>query len=106
MIWCKKKAEKGILWWMELIFAIFGAMAAIYFLYKCMKKYMPSMWGKKKGIGLDFPDLDLTLDEMNVHGGECHVVTEDDDRQSRGNAVVNSENRMLNIENEDEGEDA
>jgi hypothetical protein len=53
---------------------------------------------------LDFPNFDLELDEMDVHGGCgcCHVVEEDNDQRSCGNAVVNSENRMLNIENEDE----
>ena len=104
MIWCKKKSGVDILRVIEIMLAVFGAVSAAVLAYKCLKKHMPCLFGKKKLGGLDFPNFDLELDEMDVHGGCgcCHVVEDDNDQRSRGNAVVNSENRMLNIENEDE----
>ena len=101
MIWCKKKSGMNVGKLIGLMLAIFGAVSAVFLVYKCLKKHMPCLCGKGKNSGLDFPDIDFTLDENNVHGGCCSVVHDDNDQRSRGNAVVNSENRMLNIENED-----
>ena len=106
MFWCKKKSGLDIGKLMGILLAIFGAATALFLAYKCLKKHFPCLFGKKKqGIGLDFPDIDFMLDENNVHGGQggcTPVVTDNNDQRSVGNAVVNSENRMLNIENEDE----
>ena len=108
MIWCKKKSGLEVGKLVGIVLAVFGAMTALFLAYKCLKKHLPRLFGKEKmGIGLDFPDIDFTLDEDNVHGGHagcCTVVHDDNDSRSRGNAVVNSENRMLNIENEDADE--
>ena len=102
MIWCKKKSGVDARKLVGILLALFGAATAVFLAYKCLKKHFPCLFGKEKhGIGLDFPDIDLTLDENNVHGGCCTVAHDDNDQKSRGNAVVNSENRMLNVENED-----
>ncbi len=103
MIWCKKKSGVDVGKLVGILLAVFGAVTALFFAYKCLKKHFPCLFGKEKlGVGLDFPDIDFTLDENNVPGGCCTAVNDDNDQRGSGNAVVNSENRMLNIENEDE----
>lgn len=88
---------KLLLW----LFAAIGAATSALAIFKFAKKHLFCRCGKNKmgSQGLDFPDFDLTLDEKNVKGGCCSVVEDNNDLRSEDNAVVNSENRMLNIEN-------
>ena len=101
MYFCKKKSSMGMGKLLLWLLAVLGAAASAFALFKFAKKHLFCHCGKHKKDhrGPDFPDFDLTLDENNVKGGCCSVVEDDDDLRSEDNAVVNSENRMLNIEN-------
>ncbi len=100
-MYCYKKKPsmslgKLVLWMLAAI----GAAASAFAVFKFAKKHLFCRCGKKGKGGLqdmDFSDLDLGLDDSC---GCCSVVEDSNDMKSEDNAVVNSENRMLNIEND------
>ncbi len=104
MYFYKKKSSMGVGKLLLWLFAAIGAAASAFAIFKFAKKHLFCRCKKNKmgTQGLDFPDFDLTLDEKNVKGGCCSVAEGDNDLRSEANAVVNSENRMLNIENGDD----
>ncbi|MBO5305629.1 MAG: hypothetical protein J6B12_02590 [Clostridia bacterium] len=101
MCFCKKKSGmtmgKLILW----MLAALGVAAAAFAAIKLVKKHLCRCGKGKKGQNGCLSDLDFCLDDEDVKGGCCTVVQDDNDLRSEDNAVVNSENRMLNIETDD-----
>lgn len=97
----KKKPRMGLGKLMVTLFAILGVAAAAYAILKLIKKLCHFCKGKKPcACGDGFSGLDLTLGEKEPPLGCCCVTEDSNDLRSENNAVVNSENRMLNIENE------
>ncbi len=92
----KKKQSMGMGKIIGMVLAIFGAMAAAFVVFKLLKKHLGCRCDKDKH---DEDWYDLGLDE-SLHVCGCQVPNDDNDMKSEENGVVNSESRMLNIENE------
>lgn len=101
MCFCKKKPSLTLGKLMLFAFAAFGAAAAVFAMIKFVKKHLCHCGKGKKGQDNCLSDLDFCLDDEDVKGGCCTIVQDDNDFRSEDNAVVNSENRMLNIETDD-----
>lgn len=103
MMFCKKKS--GISIWSVIGFmtAALGIAIGTFALFKCLKKHFGCFCGKDCSChGMNTSDLlsglDLDPDDGDDLGCAC-PVRETNDVASNHNAVVNSENRMVNIEN-------
>ncbi|MBQ7381134.1 MAG: hypothetical protein IJW69_03525 [Clostridia bacterium] len=101
MCFCKKKSGMTLGKLMILVLAAIGAAASVLAAMKVIKKHLCRCGKGKKGQESCLSDLDFCLDDEDVPGGCCTVVQDNNDLRSEDNAVVNSENRMLNIETDD-----
>ena len=106
MMFCKKKSSVSIWSIIGLTVTVIGVAAAIFALYKCLKKHLGCFCGKHGSCSCHTPedllsDLELDTDTHDCQDTPCTCpVREENDMASGENAVVNSENRMLNIENQ------